>query len=74
MTQREVLDSLTPEQRQWVYNALNPAEYVRALGFTPFDWQAEMLKSGHKRKVINGARQSGKSTIVSAKPCHIAKH
>jgi hypothetical protein len=31
------------------------------------------MRSGHKRKVINGARQAGKSTIVSAKPCHVAK-
>jgi hypothetical protein len=32
------------------------------------------MESPHKRKVINGARQAGKSTIVSAKPCHVAKH
>jgi len=44
------------------------------LGFTPYAWQKAILKSQHKRKVINGARQAGKSTIVSAKPCHIAKH
>jgi hypothetical protein len=44
------------------------------MGFAPYKWQADILKSPHKRKVINGARQAGKSTIVSAKPCHIAKY
>ena len=48
--------------------------YVRSLGFYPYEWQKAILSSVHKRKVINGARQAGKSTIVSAKPCHIAKH
>ena len=47
---------------------------MRHLGFTPYEWQEAILRSPHKRKVINGARQAGKSTIVSAKPCHIAKH
>jgi hypothetical protein len=31
------------------------------------------MESGHRRKIINGARQAGKSTIVSAKPCHTAR-
>jgi len=48
--------------------------YVRSLGFNPYEWQKAILWSAHRRKVINGARQAGKSTIVSAKPCHIAKH
>jgi len=55
-------------------HALSPYHYVRHLGFTPYEWQKAVLRSPHKRKVINGARQAGKSTIVSAKPCHIAKH
>jgi hypothetical protein len=53
---------------------LSPSHYIRSLGFTPYEWQEDVLRSGHKRKVINGARQAGKSTIVSAKPCHIARH
>jgi len=54
--------------------ALSPYHYVRSLGFAPYEWQRDVLKSPHKRKVINGARQAGKSTIVSAKPCHVAKY
>ena len=53
---------------------ISPYHYVRSLGFTPYEWQKAILKSPHPRKVINGARQAGKSTIVSAKPSHIARH
>ena len=52
----------------------SPYHYVRSLGFAPYEWQKAILRSPHKRKSINGARQAGKSTIVSAKPCHVAKH
>ena len=55
-------------------HTLSPYHYVRYLGFTPYEWQEDILKSTHKRKSINGARQAGKSTIVSAKPCHVAKY
>ena len=55
-------------------HALSPYHYVRSLGFQPYKWQEAILKSSHKRKSINGARQAGKSTIVSAKPCQIAKY
>jgi hypothetical protein len=53
---------------------LSPLHYIRSLGFRPYKWQEDILKSGHRRKVINGARQAGKSTIVSVKPCHVAKY
>jgi hypothetical protein len=55
-------------------HTLSPYRYVRSIGFRPYEWQEAVLRSPHKRKVVNGARQAGKSTIVSAKPCHIAKH
>jgi len=55
-------------------HTLSPYHYVKGLGFTPYEWQKAVLRSPHKRKSINGARQAGKSTIVSAKPCHVAKH
>jgi hypothetical protein len=61
------------EAKELLY-ALSPYHYVRSIGFSPYEWQEAVLRSRHKRKVINGARQAGKSTIVSAKPCHIAKH
>jgi len=55
-------------------HTLSPYHYIKSLGFNPYHWQTAILKSPHLRKVINGARQSGKSTIVSGKPCHIAKY
>lgn len=53
--------------------ALDRAYYVKSLGFTCFEWQNNVLKDTSKRKVINGARQSGKSTIVAAVPAHTAR-
>lgn len=52
---------------------LSPLEYIKSLGFNPFEWQMDILESQHKRKHINGARQSGKSTLISSKPSHRAK-
>jgi hypothetical protein len=65
---------VTRSEAKELLHTLSPYHYVRSLGFKPYEWQKAILKSPHKRKSINGARQSGKSTIVSAKPCHIAKH
>lgn len=48
--------------------------YVRSIGFPLFDWQVDVIDSPSKRKVVNGARQSGKSTVMSAVPCHTAKY
>lgn len=53
---------------------LSRSRYIESLGWQPFEWQSRVLQSRHKRKLINGARQSGKSTIVSAAPCHTAKY
>lgn len=60
------------ERNDLVYS-LSPLKYIRSLGFTPFAWQAAVIDSHHKRKHINGARQAGKSTIISSKPCHRAR-
>jgi hypothetical protein len=62
----------TPEILSLLH-ALSPLDYIRSLGFPPYQWQVDVLSSFHKRKLINGARQSGKSTIISALPCHHAK-
>ncbi len=53
--------------------ALDRGYYVKSLGFSCFDWQTDVLRNTSKRKVINGARQSGKSTIVAAVPAHTAR-
>ncbi len=70
MKQSEALDMA---MRETLYG-LSRDHYVRSLGFKPFPWQSGVLSSRHKRKHINGSRQSGKSTIVSAVPCHSAKY
>ncbi|NCC91281.1 MAG: hypothetical protein EOM01_13135, partial [Spirochaetia bacterium] len=59
---------------QQVLYGLSRSHYIAALGWKPFEWQSQVLKSQHKRKIINGSRQSGKSTIVSSVPCHTAKY
>ena len=59
--------------RQTLYG-LSRYHYVKSLGFEPFEWQGQILESKHKRKSINAARQSGKSTIVASVPCHTAKY
>jgi hypothetical protein len=65
---------VTRSEARELLHSLSPYHYIRSLGFTPYEWQEAVLRSPHKRKVINGARQAGKSTIISAKPCHIARH
>lgn len=52
---------------------LDVALYLKQIGFDPFEWQRDVVRSTSRRKIINGARQSGKSTIISAMPCHIAR-
>jgi hypothetical protein len=61
-------------ERQDLLYTGNPLAYVHSLGFHTYEWQARVINSLHKRKTINGARQSGKSTIISAKACHKAKY
>lgn len=53
--------------------AMDRAYYINSLGFRCFEWQEQVLRSTAKRKVINGGRQSGKSTVVSGVPCHTAR-
>jgi len=52
--------------------SLSSESYIRSLGFKPYTWQIPILQSLHPGKLINGARQSGKSTLISGKPAHRA--
>lgn len=65
--------TFTKQERRDLMYTLDPLRYIQALGFTPFPWQATIIRSTHPRKHINGARQAGKSTIISSKPCHRAR-
>ncbi len=67
---------LTPEEKKAMHTFLqwqDRSYYIESLGWKCFEWQQTVLQSDSKRKVINGARQSGKSTIVSAVPAHTAR-
>ncbi len=52
---------------------LSRSAYAASCGFHPYYWQIKVLESRAKFKIIDGARQSGKSTIVSVIPTHKAK-
>lgn len=52
--------------------ALDPVEFSRYIGINPDPWQAEVLRSEHKRVMLNCSRQSGKSTTTAIKALHTA--
>lgn len=55
-------------------SALSIPYYLKTLGFNAFEWQNAVAQSSAKRKLLLCSRQAGKSTIVSAIPCHSAKY
>ena len=67
-------DKLPRPYIDYLIGALSRQRYVRFMGFEPFPWQDAILASEGRRIIINAARQSGKSTIVSSLPCHKAKY
>lgn len=46
---------------------------MTSIGQTLFEWQSAVMRDNSRRIVINGARQAGKSTIMSGLVCHHAK-
>jgi hypothetical protein len=55
--------------------ALDRVRYAAMVaGFALFAWQKRVLSSNAKRKVLNCARQAGKSSIVSVIPAWTAKY
>ena len=53
--------------------ALSRSAYTESCGFHPHPWQKDVLEDRSSFKIINGARQSGKSTIIAVVPAHKAK-
>lgn len=52
---------------------VDPVLWAReTIGLEPDPWQAEVLRSGAKRILLNCSRQSGKSTITAALALHTA--
>ena len=66
-----------PTEALQVAYSLSPALYLESLRSPQmpiaYEWQARVLESRHPQRVINGARQSGKSTVIGGKPCHVAR-
>jgi hypothetical protein len=55
-----------------ILRSLDPVELWRALYRTePDPWQAEVLRSDHRRIVLCTSRQVGKSTVVATKALHL---
>lgn len=53
---------------------LSPALWLESLGMELYQWQRDVLDLEVRRGLINGARQAGKSTLVSGIPTHAAKY
>lgn len=54
--------------------ALSINVYLKSIEFNPFPWQEEVVKYTGNKIILLCSRQAGKSTIVSAVPCHSAKY
>lgn len=52
--------------------ALDPVRFARAAGIVPDPWQADVMRSQHKRMLLNCSRQSGKSTTTAVVALHQA--
>lgn len=52
--------------------ALDPLIFARRAGITPDCWQADVLRSHHRRILMNCSRQSGKSTVTALIALHEA--
>lgn len=53
---------------------MDMSRYLRSIGWDVFPWQEAVLSDPSTRICIDGARQGGKSTIMSAVTCHHAKY
>jgi hypothetical protein len=56
--------------------AADPAEYLRRIGKDPYPWQVyilEQIQAGTVRVWLDGARQSGKSTLTAGLPAFVSK-
>ena len=57
-----------------MYSAISKDYYLESIGFHLFPWQRAVLRDQATRITICGARQYGKSTILSGVCCHTAKY
>ena len=66
-----MMATISPEAARGLCYALDPALFAQSLGFTPDDWQADVLRS-KDNMLLNVHRQGGKSTTVAVKALHKA--
>ena len=59
---------------QMLGDILDPAGYIERIWNKPYEWQQLALNPAYLRVMLNCARQSGKSTIVSGIVDHSAKY
>ncbi len=52
--------------------ALDPVRFAHQAGIIPDPWQADVLRSGAPRILLNASRQSGKSTTVAVRAVYEA--
>lgn len=52
--------------------ATDPVSFARAVGFEPYDYQMDVLRSPAEQIALNWCRQAGKSTATSYIPVHQA--
>jgi len=57
---------------QSILSSLDPAQVLIRAGIEPDPWQFEVLRSSHRRILLNCSRQSGKSTVAAARAVHQA--
>lgn len=57
---------------QAIAAALDPVLLMQAAGHEADPWQAELLRSDHKRSLVLCSRQAGKSTVAAATAVHEA--
>jgi len=57
---------------QSILDALDPVQLFTKNDLTPDTWQVEVLRSTHKRILLNCSRQSGKSLTAAALAAHTA--
>ena len=54
--------------------ALDPVAFAGRAGIVPDSWQADVLRSGDRRILMNCSRQSGKSTVAALTALHRATY
>jgi hypothetical protein len=64
---------LAEKMSSQIASMLDPGHYAQELGLQCYPWQRAILRSNHKRRILNKARQAGGSTIASTLPCWTAR-